>query len=48
MHLARTQILQLMDEHPGVRFLLTHRGPDEPVKGAILARDFQRVQLPLT
>lgn len=47
MHLARTQVLQLMDEHPGVRFLLTHHGPQEPVDGAILAHDFQRVELPL-
>jgi ribonuclease BN (tRNA processing enzyme) len=48
MHLARTQVQQLMSEHPGVRFLLTHRGPDEPVDGAILARDFQRLELPLS
>jgi ribonuclease BN (tRNA processing enzyme) len=47
MHLARTQVMRLMDEHPAVRFLLTHRGPDEPVDGAILPHDFQRFQLPL-
>jgi ribonuclease Z len=47
MHLARPQILQLMAEHPGVRFLLTHRGPDQEVSGALLAHDFQRVRLPL-
>ena len=47
MHLARTEIVQLMKEHPGVRFLLTHRGPDEPVSGALLAHDFERVRLPL-
>ena len=47
MHLARTEIVRLMAEHPRVRFLLTHRGPDEPVNGALLVHDFQRVRLPL-
>jgi ribonuclease BN (tRNA processing enzyme) len=47
MHLARTEVERLMGEHPAVRFLLTHRGPDEPVDGAILVRDFQRFELPL-
>lgn len=47
MHMARTEILQLMKEYPAVRFLLTHRGPDDPVNGALLAHDFERVRLPL-
>lgn len=47
MHLARTEIEALMAEHPQVRFLLTHRGPDRPVDGALLVHDFQRVHLPL-
>ena len=47
MHLSRTEILALMRAYPKVRFLLTHRGPDQGVDGAILAKDFLTVRLPL-
>jgi len=48
MHLSRVDILQLMKAHPGVRFMLTHRGTDQAVDGAVLARDFLTLRLPLS
>jgi ribonuclease Z len=47
MHLSRREILDLMRSYPKVRFLLTHRGTDRSVDGAVLAHDFLTVQLPL-
>jgi ribonuclease Z len=47
MHLSRTEILELMADHPGVRFLLTHRGTNQQVSGALLVHDFETVRLPL-
>ena len=48
MHLSRVDILRLMKAHPGVRFMLTHRGTDQAVDGAVLARDFLTLRLPLS
>lgn len=46
-HLSRVDVEALMQRHPGSRFILTHRGGDRPVSGAVLARDFQTLDLPL-
>lgn len=47
-HLSRVDIDTLLQRYPGLRFILTHRGGDRPVRGAVLARDFQTFHLPLT
>jgi ribonuclease Z len=47
MHLSRGQVDALMKRHHGVRFILTHRGADSPVTGAVAARDFLTLNLPL-
>jgi len=47
IHLARQEVEGLMRRHPSVRFILTHRGSDRPLDGAVLARDFLTLQLPL-
>jgi ribonuclease Z len=46
-HLSRVDIEALMRRHPRSRFILTHRGSDRPLSGAVLARDFQSLELPL-
>lgn len=46
-HLSRVDIEALMRRYPGSRFILTHRASDRPVPGAVLARDFQTLDLPL-
>ena len=45
--LARKDIDELMTRHPSVRFILTHRGGESSVNGAVMARDFLTLQLPL-
>jgi ribonuclease Z len=47
LHLARRDVEGLMERHPATRFIVTHRGSDAPVKGAVLARDFLTLHLPL-
>jgi ribonuclease Z len=48
MHLARRDVEGLMHRHPKTRFILTHRGPGQaPLNGAVMARDFLTLQLPL-
>jgi len=47
LHLARKDIEELMARHPSVRFILTHRGGESSVNGAVMARDFLTLQLPL-
>jgi ribonuclease BN (tRNA processing enzyme) len=47
MHLARGDVEGLMSRHPGTRFIITHRESDRPVSGALTARDFLTLQLPL-
>lgn len=47
MHLARRDVEGLMTRHPATRFIITHRGSDGSVKGAVMARDFLTLHLPL-
>src|SRR5439155_1049373 len=47
LHLARKDIKELMARHPAVRFILTQRGGETSVNGAVMARDFLTLQLPL-
>jgi ribonuclease BN (tRNA processing enzyme) len=47
IHLSRQEVKKLMEHHPAVRFILTHRGSDQPLDGAVLARDFLTLELPL-
>jgi len=47
IHLSRQEVQGLMGRHPAVRFILTHRGSDQPLDGAVLARDFLTLDLPL-
>jgi ribonuclease Z len=47
MHLGRKDIAALMGRHPRVRFILTHRGSNGVVSGAVMASDFLTLQLPL-
>ncbi len=48
IHLSRQEVEGLMRRHPDVRFILTHRGSDQPLDGAVLARDFLTLDLPLS
>jgi ribonuclease BN (tRNA processing enzyme) len=47
MHLSRPEVLALIQNHPDVRFIITHRGTNSEVNGAVLASDFLTLQLPL-
>jgi ribonuclease Z len=47
MHLSRVEVVDLLRRHPSVRFILTHLGTDSEVSGALLARDFSTLRLPL-
>jgi ribonuclease Z len=47
MHLSRDDIEGLMARHPAARFIITHRGTNGSVSGAVMARDFLTLQLPL-
>jgi ribonuclease BN (tRNA processing enzyme) len=47
IHLSRPEVAELMRRFPAVRFILTHRGSDRPLDGAVLARDFLTLDLPL-
>jgi len=47
MHLGRHDVEGLMERHPSTRFIITHRGSDAAVKGAVMARDFLTLHLPL-
>jgi ribonuclease Z len=47
MHLARRDVEGLMKRHPATRFIITHRGTDSSVNGAVMARDFLTLRLPL-
>lgn len=47
MHLSRGEVEGLMKRHPEVRFILTHRATDAPISGAVAARDFLTLRLPL-
>jgi ribonuclease BN (tRNA processing enzyme) len=47
MHLGRRDIEALMGRHPKTRFIITHRGSESSVSGAVMARDFLTLRLPL-
>jgi ribonuclease BN (tRNA processing enzyme) len=47
MHLSRPEVLALMQLHPRVRFIITHRGTESEISGAVLATDFLTLHLPL-
>ncbi|TMC31247.1 MAG: ribonuclease Z [Chloroflexi bacterium] len=47
MHLSRREVEGLMERHQSTRFIITHRGSDAPVSGAVMARDFLTLHLPL-
>lgn len=47
MHLSRVQVEGMVRRHPSVRFILTHLGTDSSVSGALAARDFLTVRLPM-
>ena len=47
MHLGRKDVEGLMQRHPSTRFIITHRGSEGSLNGAVIARDFLTLQLPL-
>jgi ribonuclease Z len=47
MHLGRKDVESMMQRHPSTRFIITHRGSDRSVNGAVMARDFLTLHLPL-
>ena len=47
MHLSKDEVEGLLRRHPSVRFILTHLGTDKSVSGALSARDFLKLRLPL-
>ncbi len=47
MHLGRKDVEGLMTRHPSTRFIITHRGNNGSVNGAVIARDFLTLHLPL-
>jgi ribonuclease BN (tRNA processing enzyme) len=47
MHLSQREVLALMRLNPSVRFMITHRGTEAEVSGAVLASDFLTLHLPL-
>jgi ribonuclease BN (tRNA processing enzyme) len=47
IHLARRDVEGLMERHPQTRFIITHRSSNGVVSGAVMARDFLTLQLPL-
>jgi len=47
MHLSRPEVERLMAAHRDVKFILTHRATESAINGAILARDFLTLDLPL-
>jgi hypothetical protein len=47
IHLGRKDVEGLMARHPSTRFIITHRGSNGSVSGAVMARDFLTLHLPL-
>jgi ribonuclease BN (tRNA processing enzyme) len=47
MHLGRKDVEGLMQRHPSTRFIITHRGSNGSISGAVMARDFLTLHLPL-
>jgi ribonuclease Z len=48
MHLSRVEVERLMHSFPNVRFIITHHGTGGTLNGALAARDFLTLQLPLS
>jgi ribonuclease Z len=48
MHLSREEVERLMHEFPRVRFIVTHHGSGGTLNGALAARDFLTLKLPLS
>jgi ribonuclease Z len=47
LHLGRKEVEDLMERHPSTRFIITHLSADGSVNGAVMARDFLTLHLPL-
>ena len=47
LHLGRKEVEDLMKRHPSTRFIITHLSSDASVNGAVMARDFLTLHLPL-
>src|SRR5256885_17068741 len=47
IHLGRRDVEGLMQRHPSTRFIITHRSGNGSLNGAVMARDFLTLQLPL-
>jgi ribonuclease BN (tRNA processing enzyme) len=47
LHLGRKDVEGLMERHPSTRFIITHCGAEASVNGAVMARDFLTLHLPL-
>ena len=47
IHLGRKDVEGLMQRHPSTRFIITHRGGNGSLSGAVTARDFLTLRLPL-
>jgi ribonuclease BN (tRNA processing enzyme) len=47
LHLGRRDVESLMERHPSTRFIITHCSTETSVNGAVMARDFLTLRLPL-
>jgi ribonuclease BN (tRNA processing enzyme) len=47
LHLGRRDVEGLMERHPSTRFIITHCSTEVSVNGAVMARDFLTLHLPL-
>lgn len=47
LHLGRKDVEGLMERHPSTRFIITHLSAQVQVNGAVMARDFLTLRLPL-
>jgi ribonuclease BN (tRNA processing enzyme) len=47
IHLGRKDVEGLMQRHPSTRFIITHRSGNGSLSGAVTARDFLTLRLPL-
>jgi ribonuclease BN (tRNA processing enzyme) len=47
LHLGRKDVEGLMARHPSTRFIITHLSAEVSVSGAVMARDFLTLHLPL-
>ena len=47
LHLGRRDVEDLMERYPSTRFIITHLSAEGSVNGAVMARDFLTLRLPL-